>query len=71
MNNNDKKNETKKTVKVKYKDPKGDEAKTYELEIKNEEQEKDNKKFRNVKSNPFRTTYQIYTGGKDDTSGDD
>ena len=45
MNNNDKKNETKETVKVKYKDPKGGEAKTYELEIKDEEQEKDNKKF--------------------------
>jgi hypothetical protein len=71
MNKDDKKN-AKKTVTVKYKDPKKDsEAKTYVLEVKDEEQEKDGRKFREVRSNPFRTTFKIYTGGKDDTSGDD
>ena len=71
MNKDDKKN-AKKTVTVKYKDPKKDsEAKTYELEIKDEEQTVDERKFKNVKSNIFRTTYQIYVGGKDDKSGND
>jgi len=71
MNKDDKKNQPKK-VTVKYKDPKKDsEAKTYELEVKDEIQKVDEREFKEVKSNPFRTTFKIYTGGKDDTSKND
>ena len=71
MNKDDKKN-AKKTATVKYKDPKKDsEAKTYVLEVKDEEQKVDEREFKEVRSNPFRTTFKIYTGGKDDKSRND
>ncbi|CAH1755990.1 14066_t:CDS:2 [Entrophospora sp. SA101] len=66
----DKKNNPKK-VTVKYKGPKDTEKRTFELEVKDEEQTVDNEKFKNVKSNPFRTSYEIYVGGSDDKSGND